>query len=238
MLKLNRMCSMTFGRPPLLPNYYLQTDPPADVELEQLAGNPVYGPTNVNYIDFQPSRLHHVGLAFVSTPQTILIVKVLMDSDSKLYPILGDIIQSVYGSNLDNSGKPGLLGSLLSEVLNTEHELSEWIQGLPSGLVLTTLKQMDNGSPSDDVQAQRSQVILTLRYLNVRILLHRAVLERLLIAPKLDLGNSRQNYVSSTAISSIDRCIDAAMETISMVSRSSYRQEILPVWWYSIYFCK
>jgi hypothetical protein len=42
MLKLNRMCSMTFGRPPLLPNYYLQTDPPADVELEQLAGNPVY----------------------------------------------------------------------------------------------------------------------------------------------------------------------------------------------------
>lgn len=31
------MCSMTFGRPPLIPNDYMQIDPPAETELEELA---------------------------------------------------------------------------------------------------------------------------------------------------------------------------------------------------------
>ena len=35
------MCSMTFGRPPLLPNDYMQMDLPAEVELEELAGDSI-----------------------------------------------------------------------------------------------------------------------------------------------------------------------------------------------------
>lgn len=30
---------MTFGRPPLIPNDYMQIDPPAEAELEELAGS-------------------------------------------------------------------------------------------------------------------------------------------------------------------------------------------------------
>lgn len=36
---LHRMCSMTFGRPPLITNDYMQIDPPAETELEELAGS-------------------------------------------------------------------------------------------------------------------------------------------------------------------------------------------------------
>ena len=34
-----RMCSMTFGRPPLLPNAYMQIELPTEAELEELAGD-------------------------------------------------------------------------------------------------------------------------------------------------------------------------------------------------------
>ena len=36
----DRMCSMTFGRPPLLPNHYMQVDLPDEADLEEFVEDP------------------------------------------------------------------------------------------------------------------------------------------------------------------------------------------------------
>lgn len=157
-------------------------------------------------------------------------------NDRNLYLILGEIINDVYGSNIPISQTNLPLSQLLAKVLNTEHDLAGWVQGLPPSLVPIEIKRFEDGL--DNAQIHPFQVILTLRYLNVRTLLHRAVLSHLLGATRSESDTNKKDSAFAFASSSLENCLATAMDTIAMISRSRGRQDVLPVWWYSIYFCE
>lgn len=152
--------------------------------------------------------------------------------------MLGDIINHVYGSNISNSRSSTPLSQLMSNIFRFEHDLAEWIQGLPSYLVPISSKQSNRDSALGSFDVSQFQVINTLRYLNVRMLLHRAVLSHLLGAAMGDVDSTKEDFAFGFAGGSIEKCLDAAMRTISIISRSLHKQEVLPIYWYSIYFCK
>ncbi|KAH0375328.1 hypothetical protein KCU92_g10220, partial [Aureobasidium melanogenum] len=213
---MDKMCSMTFGRPPLIPNDYMQIDPPTATELEELAGSAS-----------DPSAL--------SRPSDIP-TSCLLRSSAALYYILGDIIKDIYGSNISNLPLSTPLNLLLSKVFSKEHDLSQWVHSLPPHITPITEKEFNLDPVLDKPSSLLFQVILTLRYLNVRMLLHRAVLSRLLSMTASEMNANAEDSVIRTASSSIDMCLEMATQTISIISQARHRQDILPVWWWSIYF--
>lgn len=148
------------------------------------------------------------------------------------------MIKDIYGSNISNLPSSTPLNLLLSKVLSKEHDLSQWVHGLPPYITPITKKGFNLDTISDKPASLSFQVILTLRYLNVRILLHRAVLSRLLSMTASDSNANAEDFVIRLASSSIDKCVEMAIQTISIISQARHRQDILPVWWWSIYFCK
>jgi len=154
-----------------------------------------------------------------------------------LYLALGSVIEKVYGNNISSPTDEIPLHHLLTRVLEVEQDLSTWTQGLPRGLFPVTASDLDRLGV-DDSDAHRFRIILTLRFLNVRMLLHRSVLSRLLEERSHDCNAVYRDFMLMMSAGSLGMCVDAAVETIAIISRTTQRQHVLPIWWYSIYFGK
>ncbi|KAI8716339.1 Zn(2)-C6 fungal-type domain-containing protein [Fusarium sp. LHS14.1] len=100
---MDRMCSMTYGRPQLMPNAYMAMDLPTDVELETLAGN-------------LPDNL---TASAASTPNLLVYT-------SRLYLILGKVIESVYDNNISCPTQTTSLHQMLTKVLEVDQDLINW----------------------------------------------------------------------------------------------------------------
>ena len=119
---------------------------------------------------------------------------------------------------------------------------------LPGGLsiiqpneVAQRLAQDEPASPSH--LALKLQMVLTLRYLNVRLLLHRAILLRILGR------NGEAGHVDHEAAllqrvgpDSIKTCLDSAVHTLDLVHATvtspGSHKEVLGAWWFSLYYSK
>ncbi|KAH6867512.1 fungal-specific transcription factor domain-containing protein [Thelonectria olida] len=210
---MDRLCSMTNGRPQLVPNAYMTMDLPTDVELETLDGSP---PSDMN-------------ASTASTPSLLLYT-------SRLYLILGHIIETVYDNNISNHSHPTSLNKLLEKVLEAEQDLTKWVQELPQALPQVTASELNRLQGTEDRQTCRFRTILTLRFLNVRTLLHRAVLSQLLeLQPQESVGTG-QDFIFRMGASSVESCVEAAVESIGIISHATHQQDLLPIWWYSVYF--
>ncbi|RSL48290.1 hypothetical protein CEP51_015651 [Fusarium floridanum] len=207
---MDRMCSMTYGRPQLMPNAYMVMDLPTDIELETLAGN-------------LPDNL---TASAASTPSLLVYT-------SSLYLILGNVIESVYDKNISCSAQITSLYQMLTKVLEVDQDLIKWRQQLPPGLSQVTVSELSQLQVVGETQTYRFRTILTVRHLNVRTLLHRAVLSRLLESPS---RQPHQDLIFNMCISSMETCVEAALESISIISHATHQQYLLPIWWYSVYF--
>ncbi|KAI8664038.1 Zn(2)-C6 fungal-type domain-containing protein [Fusarium keratoplasticum] len=135
------MCSMTYGRPELMPNAYMVMDLPTDVELETLAGNL---PDNLI-----PSA--------TSTPSLLVYT-------SRLYLILGKVIESVYDNNISSPAQTTSLHQMLTKVLEVDQDLINWRQQLPPGLSQVTASELSQLQAVGEIQTYRYRTILTVRY--------------------------------------------------------------------------
>ncbi|KAH7356200.1 fungal-specific transcription factor domain-containing protein [Pyrenochaeta sp. MPI-SDFR-AT-0127] len=212
-LIMDRMCSMTYGRPPLIPNMYMTVGLPADAELDTLVTN----------------QSNHVEPRSAPTSSLLLYT-------SKLYVILGSVIEKVYENNISNNANITPFLRVLSKVLDVEQNLSTWVHELPPSLLPITALELEPLLGYDESTAFRFRLILTLRYLNVRMLLHRSVLFRLLEARTAISTALDQGFMLKASYGSIETCVNTAVETLAIISQTTQRQHIIPIWWYSIYF--
>ncbi|KAI8665065.1 Zn(2)-C6 fungal-type domain-containing protein [Fusarium sp. Ph1] len=207
---MDRMCSMTYGRPQLVLNAYMVMDLPTDVELETLAGSV---PDNMT-------------ASAASTPSLLVYT-------SRLYLILGQVIESVYDNNISCLAPTTSLHQILKRVLEVDQDLTKWRQQLPPGLSQVTASELSQLQAVGETQTYRFRTILTVRYLNVRTLLHRAVLSRLLESPS---RQPHQDLIFNMSVSSMETCVETALESIGIISQATHQQYLLPIWWYSVYF--
>ena len=139
---------------------------------------------------------------------------------------------------------------VMSGILEGQRQLDEWrLQQLPSlglkvcdsPLSLNDVEKMDAGS----IIRHRFEVVLSVRYNNLRILVHRRCLESLLdpIQAQGDtLATSEMRLLQQMELSSVISCVESAMSIISIVHNmsagSGWRREFLGAWNYSLYYSR
>ncbi|GFF96416.1 transcriptional activator protein acu-15 [Aspergillus udagawae] len=215
---LDRTLSMTFGRPPAIPDSYVQLDLPVVDSVGQ--GQP--------FVDDKTIR-HSIQF---------------FNSTITLYKQMGTIIDQVYGQNLGCG--PGLsVGETVGRVLSIENQLFSWVMALPESLRQLTLQGLREEIKQSEDQPRpfslKFRVILTLRYLHTQILLHRPILVKFLdasLASGLEPGQER--ILNEIGYSSMNKCVESAMGVIDiiheLVSATGWQRDLLGAWWYSLYY--
>ena len=164
---------------------------------------------------------------------------------SKLYKILGKAIDQLYNENVDVEEPPDMLNNITS-IWALDNELQTWQSDLSKNHKTATHTEVDMIFSSINLAApvlldRRFQFILTLRYLNLRLLLHRPVLTRFfesIYSPMLEL--SEPSILKTLGSRSLLTCFRCSMEIIAIVSRIASEKgsalRYLSAWWFTLYY--
>ena len=149
--------------------------------------------------------------------------------------ILGDIIDKAYNNNLEPL-KPQVSWSLLQNVFSAEEQLTEWKKTLPSAFTLPPRQYLHPVARTGSIKGRYS-IIIWLRYNNVRTLLHRVVLGAFLASTSDESCLKEHSEALYWAgVGSIEACLNSATESLDTLYQVSGSQDLLPAWWYSIYY--
>lgn len=167
----------------------------------------------------------------------------------KLYAILYNFLDSCYGQNLGFED-PASVSNAISRLFDGQHQLDLWrLQLVPS----LGFRIWDTPMSSEDVEkmdkdliiCHRFSIVLSVRYNNLQILLHRRRLESLLKSlgtSENDSSNGDQRLLRQMSLNSVESCVGSAISIISIVHcitrSSSWRRELLGAWNYSLYYSK
>lgn len=157
-----------------------------------------------------------------------------------------NIIDLLYGQNL-GCDAPLPVSETVAQVFSMEQHMFSWEKCLPDSLRLISpgmLKEATH-APANDIQffTWKFRVILTLRYLNLRVLLHRPVLVRFVDAcGGFQPDPQELRLLQQIGLNSMQICADSAMEIIDLVydvvHQSDWRHNVLGAWWFSLYYSK
>ncbi|KAF9887006.1 hypothetical protein FE257_010622 [Aspergillus nanangensis] len=215
---LDRTLSMTFGRPSAIPDNYVKLDLPA---------------TNIS-----------IDTASILNNDSTYLSIAFFNSTITLYKRMWSIIDLLYGQNL-GCDAPLSVSETVAQVFSVEQHLFAWEKSLPDALRITTpaaLKETNPELPGDsNFFSWKFRVILTLRYLNLRVLLHRPVLVRFIDAcGGLQPDPQELRLLQQIGLNSMHICADSAMEIIDLVHQAvhetGWRHKVLGAWWFSLYY--
>ncbi|KAJ5813994.1 uncharacterized protein N7503_000744 [Penicillium pulvis] len=215
---LDRTLSMTFGRPAAIPDSYVKLDLPSTHQFESSSA----------LVDAETSSL---SVSFFNSTIT-------------LYKNLWNVLDSLYGQNI-GCEDPLSVSETVSHVFSIEQNLFSWEGSLPASLQLITKAHLDEMS-HEKISGTKSfswkfRVILTLRYLNLRVLLHRPVLVKFITASRApDRDPEDLKLLQRIGMNSMAICTMSAMEIINIifqaVSDPMWKQSLLGAYWYSLYY--
>lgn len=210
---LDRVLSMTFGRPPSIPEDYIRL--------------PLAYPWP-----------HHNGPSFAS-PELQTPSMEFFNSSITLHRLIGTAIAGLYGQNL---GYDALLpeAELIPRIFEMEQELIRWQSSLPPELSIIQSTALPLPTSYRDRIVARFRVMLNLRYFNLNILVHRPLLCKSLDSIVETLPEVSSSSVSRMTRDSIDACRASAEETINVVhgilTDPSLGASVLGAWWFTLYY--
>ena len=161
----------------------------------------------------------------------------------RLYRLMWKTIDLCYGGNLGCEKAPGVL-AVIPQIFLLEQEMLDWERALPVDLTLRKSYDLPpEGTDENLYRLERFKVILTLRYNNVRVLLHRPILVKFLDAcSQSDLEGQEGALLLQLGHSSLRTCIQASMDIVSVVNSlvhsTGLRRCILGSYWSSLYYSK
>ncbi|KZN90865.1 putative transcriptional regulatory protein [Penicillium chrysogenum] len=216
---LDRTLSMTFGRPAAIPDGYVKLELPTKRDFETPAG----------FVD----------------DETVALSVVFFNSTIGLYKQLWSVIELLYGQNI-GCDDPLPVSETVAHIFSLEQHLFSWERALAHPLHLISSAGIENlprdqTSTNSQYHSLKFQVILTLRYLNLRVLLHRPVLVKFITASRSpDRDPQDMRLLQQIGMNSLQICADSAMEIIDivhrMVSEPGWKHSLLGAWWFSLYY--
>ncbi|GAB7346627.1 hypothetical protein MBLNU459_g1764t2 [Dothideomycetes sp. NU459] len=214
---LDRTLGMTLGRPASIPQHYVRLSLPEP-----------FPPDNASISD----RL--------TTPEVAMLSMQFFTATVQLYKIMWTVLDVLYGQNMGCESDESF-SDTICHIIKLDHQLLSWRQNLPSAL-----KTSNSSIPAVDLSTripQRLRSILTLRFLNTRLLLHRPVLARLLDnhAAAAAPSATAQDPSETTALRDLARtsttcALESATQIIGIVHSHGERKAALGAWWFSLYF--
>ncbi|KAK5210789.1 hypothetical protein LTR41_003401 [Exophiala xenobiotica] len=215
---LDRVLGMTLGRPAAIPYSYVKIDLPRQFEI---SASPV--------TLYDPDEKYSLGV---------------FNATIKLYQIMWKVIDQQYGQNLGFDTPPAVV-DVIAPLGTIDHDLRIWERDLPQELqTITSSNLLDLVAcynPAGPLaKAQRFRIVLTLRYLNVTVLLHRPVLVKYFELASLSGASVEMALLSRLGRNSIDVCFRSSMEIISIVNtlakNTGPAKYLLNVWWFTLYY--
>ena len=211
---LDRVLSMTFGRPPCIPEDY--------VRLPLAQPWPSSGGSDLPGNEYQTSSMEFFNASIT------------------LHRLIGTTIIKLYGHNLGHDTIPQE-AELIPGIFQLEQDLNRWTASLPSGLAMVVATGVPQSRSQHDRIVTRFRTMLTLRYHNLNILIHRQLLCKSLdnLASPSAFA-SRNDSVSRRTKYSIDACLKSAEETINVVHEiltdPSLGPYVLGAWWFTLFY--
>lgn len=157
----------------------------------------------------------------------------------KLYQIMGKSLINQYGANIESAYSSLDMMDSLKASGELRKTLQSWAANLPPYL---SLCEPESNILSQNTPTNRFRVILTLRYHNLAILIHKPLLSatiRHLFATE-DVAGSSPSYLIQLAMAEAHECIHAAQLTIeivhSIISTNATRTNNLGAWFYTLYY--
>ncbi|KKY18078.1 putative c6 transcription factor [Phaeomoniella chlamydospora] len=161
---------------------------------------------------------------------------------STLYQVLHDVIAELYGQNLGCEESPLDITETITKIFQLERSLRSWELTLPPQVNLIDTENIQLEGYTDPV-LQRFRIILTLRKLNLDILLHRPMLIRAMEP----YGNSEETRIPGVSpamlkmqANALQTCVQSAESIISIIhaisTAESEKRQLLGAWWFSLYY--
>lgn len=159
--------------------------------------------------------------------------------DRTLYKVTSNVIDLLYGSNIHCETSDSVF-DVVARLFKMEHELAQWVGTLPASMSLRNSKEIPSDGHDADVLEQY-RIIITLRYHNLRILIHRLVVGRFLdICGKVDRDEQELALLQQIGSNSVQICFKSSLEIISIVNTivhsTGMRRGFLGAWWFSLYY--
>ena len=149
------------------------------------------------------------------------------------------VISALYEQNL-GCGQPLSEMQTATEVFKLDQELNLWQRCVAPPLCIRS-----HDTLAYDYQVaceERFRIILTLRYLNLQILLHRPFVTMFLdVRASRNKGTGSLSSAERLASGSIQTCVKSAEEVISIVHTiisEKRAHDLLGAWWFSLYYGK
>jgi len=209
---LDKVLSMTFGRPAAISDELMTTPQPS-------TWLPVTSPSALqNELDL---------------PGQFLAVSF------ELYQVMSRSLVKQYGANMGNVDLELDELASLQASSNFRKALREWTAKLPPHLHLCEPR---SDMLSENTQVNRLRVILSLRYHNLSILVHRPLLTTTIRHLfKVDLQQEKvSSYLLQPAMAEAHECIHAAQSTVNIVyevmTTDSSSKNNLGVWSFTLYY--
>lgn len=158
------------------------------------------------------------------------------DYISRIYKVVGEIIQRVYEKNIPTH--PTIPSSeLFQRIMSIEPELASCKASLPLHVRILT---------KEDVWAYLQgratftplSIVLTLRYHNARLLLHRAMVTRFLSYDRIDGYDTQEwEFLHDFGRVSLEISMRSSMELVEIIASASEGcLPMLTAWWFSLYY--
>ncbi|KAJ3547069.1 hypothetical protein NM208_g1698 [Fusarium decemcellulare] len=148
------------------------------------------------------------------------------------------IVTTLYGSNLGCDEQPSETTMAMS-IIQFGQELTEWRNNLPLELSIRNSDDIPHEGEIQDSTKERFCLILSLRYFNVQLLLHRPTFIGSLLKPS-KLSHRRQipvNHVQAnfgkTFVQTAENIIDIIH---TVLTRPDLGRRFIGAWWFTLYY--
>ncbi|KAF6805726.1 fungal specific transcription factor domain-containing protein [Colletotrichum sojae] len=214
-MALDRTLSMTFGRPPIIPQTYIRMSLPKHF-------------------------VHHSGGSDIFRWSKDENSTLFWNGSITLYGLTAAVIDELYESNIGSSATVPL-ANIVSTVIHVGQKFVTWQASLPPSMRLVDPVEVCNGV--ENTMSLKYRVILTLRYHNVHILSHRPILDRCLQSLDGSSHSAQESaalqqgwYLSKEACLASAENIIRLVEACKAFSDQQPAVSLLGAWWFSLYF--
>ncbi|KAK5040721.1 hypothetical protein LTR13_003021 [Exophiala sideris] len=217
---MDKTCSMTFGRPQIIKQDCQLVDLPQDTDFEAL--------------DSETQSTH----AALSTGGLSTIAA--FNQSIKLYGLVGIILDTVYQNNIQTDDTTGS-AKVFHKIMAIEPTLAAWHAELPAQIQLQTKEMCHILDPTSEPLIDMTlNMVLTLRYLHTRMLLHRQMIVCFLRYGSPGNNSSGEwHFLMNFGKASLEMCLRSALETLDVLGNSANTAALPPMlttWWFQIYY--
>ena len=155
-----------------------------------------------------------------------------------LYKLMRRIVNLSYGGNVGCDKPVGLLDTF-TWLLQMEQQLMEWRRDLPAELFWRRSQDVEW---EGETSLERLRIVLTIGFHDLRLLLHRPVLARLLDMGRQADSDTHQELalLQHLGASSVGISGASSMEIVNIVHQivksAGERRDYLGAWWFTLYY--